>query len=150
VHSRWRCDSFVCPLDFCRDLLCRCHDTNTWFYRCCQGTHSSLSTSLVVHFQRIQENNVLFKRYSTLHALITVAAFSIAAVWIGISASRHSTAKTNCENKFFTAPSDLTSEGETMCDIFPWVDIGVMGGLWVLLVISQVCYPDVVPDAILT
>jgi hypothetical protein len=97
-----------------------------------------LSTSLVVHFQRIQENNTLFKRYSTLHGLITVAAFSIAAVWIGISASRHNTAKTNCENKFFTASSDLTTEGEAMCNIFPWVDIGLMGALWVLLAISQV------------
>jgi hypothetical protein len=82
----------------------------------------------------------MFRRYVTLHALITVAAFSLAAVWIGISASRHSTAKSNCERKFFTAASDLTSEGQTMCEIFPWVDIGLMGGLWGLLVISQVCY----------
>jgi len=91
-----------------------------------------------------KENNVLFKRYSTLHALITVAGFSIAAVWIGISASRHSTAKTNCESKFFTAPSDLTTEGETMCDIFPWVDIGLMAGLWVLLAISQTYFFTIV------
>jgi hypothetical protein len=105
--------------------------------------------SLVVHSQRTQESNLIFKRYSTLHALITVAAFSIAAVWIGISASRHNTAKRNCENKFFTAPSDITSEGETMCDIFPWVDIGLMGALWVLLAISQVCRPIVCPRRLL-
>ncbi|KAI0257566.1 hypothetical protein BJV78DRAFT_1163517 [Lactifluus subvellereus] len=84
-----------------------------------------------------QEKPVLFRRYSTLHGLITVAAFSVAAVWIAISASRHNIAKTNCEQKFFTAASGLTSEGETMCEIFPWVDIGLMGGLWVLLLISQ-------------
>ncbi|KAI0307796.1 hypothetical protein B0F90DRAFT_1677318 [Multifurca ochricompacta] len=84
-----------------------------------------------------QEKPVLFKRYTALHSLVTVAAFSIAAVWIAISASRHSTAKSNCEQKFFTAATDLTSEGETMCEIFPWVDIGLMGGLWVLLAISQ-------------
>jgi len=84
-----------------------------------------------------REKAVLFRRYTTLHILITVAAFSIAAVWIGLSASRHSTAKRKCEEKFFTVTSDLTSEGETMCEIFPWVDIGLMAGLWVLLVISQ-------------
>lgn len=84
-----------------------------------------------------KEKAVLFRRYTTLHGLITVAAFSIAAVWIGLSASRHNIAKSNCEQKFFTAVSDLTSEGETMCEIFPWVDIGLMGALWVLLAISQ-------------
>ena len=83
---------------------------------------------------------MLFRRYTTLHILITIAAFSIAAVWIGISGSRHNTAKSNCEQKFFTAASDITSEGETMCQIFPWVDIGLMAGLWVLLAISQVCH----------
>ncbi|KAI0274632.1 hypothetical protein BC834DRAFT_814875 [Gloeopeniophorella convolvens] len=84
-----------------------------------------------------QEKSVLFRRYTALHALVTVAAFSVAAVWIAISASRHSTAKSNCERKFFSATSDLTSEGDTMCEIFAWVDIGLMGGLWVLLAITQ-------------
>jgi len=84
-----------------------------------------------------KEKPVLFRRYSVLHALITIAAFSVAAVWIAISASRHSTAQTNCERRFFSAASDLTSEGQTMCNIFPWVDIGLMGGLWALLLISQ-------------
>jgi len=27
-----------------------------------------------------------------------------------------------------------------MCEIFPWVDIGLMGGLWIFLAISQVCH----------
>ncbi|KAI0002033.1 hypothetical protein BJV77DRAFT_970784 [Russula vinacea] len=70
--------------------------------------------------------------------------FSLAAVWIGISASRHSTAQSNCEQRFFTAASDLTSEGETICNIFPWVDIGLMGGLWALLVISQFYFYTIV------
>ncbi len=101
----------------------------------------NLSTSLfpATHHQWSQEKPVMYRRYTTLHILVTVAAFSVAAVWIIISATRHSTAKSNCEQKFFTAASDLTSEGEKMCEIFPWVDIGVMGGLWVLLAISQVC-----------
>jgi hypothetical protein len=84
-----------------------------------------------------QEKPVLFRRYSALHALITVAALSLGAVWIAISASRHRTAQSNCEQKYFTAASDLTSEGQTMCNIFPWVDVGLMGGLWAVLVISQ-------------
>jgi len=84
-----------------------------------------------------QEKPIMFRRYTTLHILLTTAAFSVAAAWIIISATRHSTAKSNCEQNFFSASSDITSEGETMCQIFPWVDIGIMGGLWVLLAISQ-------------
>jgi hypothetical protein len=30
------------------------------------------------------------------------------------------------------------SEGETLCEIFPWVDVGVMGGLWVIMAILHV------------
>lgn len=91
-----------------------------------------------------KEKTILFRRYTTLHALITVAAFSVAAVWIAISASRHSTAQSNCERRFFTTASDLTSEGETMCEIFPWVDIGLMGGLWAILLISQFYFYTIV------
>ncbi|KAI0280650.1 hypothetical protein BGY98DRAFT_1185417 [Russula aff. rugulosa BPL654] len=91
-----------------------------------------------------KEKPILFRRYITLHALITVAAFSVAAVWIAISASRHSTAKHNCEQRFFTTASDITSEGETMCEIFPWVDIGLMGALWAVLLISQFYFYTIV------
>ena len=95
----------------------------------------------------------MFRRYTTLHILITTAAFSVAAVWIILSATRHSHAKGDCEQKFFTAATP-SSEAETMCQIFPWVDVGIMGGLWVLLAISQVCKdffvvvlsPDHFPD----
>ncbi|KAA1468190.1 hypothetical protein DENSPDRAFT_833419 [Dentipellis sp. KUC8613] len=91
-----------------------------------------------------QERSILFRRYLTLHIMVTLAAFSVAAVWIGLSAGRHNTAQSNCERDFFTASQDgigsasvLASEGNTMCNIFPWVDIGLMGALWVLLAISQ-------------
>lgn len=79
----------------------------------------------------------MFKRYATLHLLITLGAFSVGAVWIIISATRHKQAKAKCESDFFA--NSTTSEGDTLCDIFPWVDVGVMGGLWALLAIVQVC-----------
>ncbi|THH20644.1 hypothetical protein EW146_g761 [Bondarzewia mesenterica] len=57
-----------------------------------------------------KEKPIVFRRYITLHIMITVAAFSVAAVWIAL---------------------------DQLCEIFPWVDIGIMGGLWVLLAIAQ-------------
>jgi hypothetical protein len=70
--------------------------------------------------------------------LVTCAGFSVAAVWIGISASRHSVAQSKCETAFFSSAGDTTQEGQTMCNIFSWVDIGIMGGLWVVLALAQV------------
>ncbi|OCH95824.1 hypothetical protein OBBRIDRAFT_871528 [Obba rivulosa] len=86
-----------------------------------------------------KERPILFRRYTTLHLLITLAAFSIAAVWIILSATRHTQAKSSCENTFFIGnPGVITSEGNLLCDIFPWVDVGIMGGLWLLLAVMQV------------
>ncbi|KAJ7254018.1 hypothetical protein B0H12DRAFT_1115539 [Mycena haematopus] len=81
-----------------------------------------------------QEKSILFRRYITLHSLATTGAFSVALAWIILSASKHSTAKSNCLANFFShANSEEETEGETLCDIFPWVDVGVMGGLWVIM-----------------
>lgn len=83
-----------------------------------------------------QERSIMYRRYTTLHLLITMGAFSVAAVWIALSASRHNQAKSQCETDFF---SDTTqdSQADTLCNIFPWVSIGLMGGLWVVLAIAQ-------------
>lgn len=50
-----------------------------------------------------------------------------------------------CEELYFTPPASatqqatqtLTEESEALCNAFTWADIGFMGGLWVLLGISQ-------------
>ncbi|KAI0963777.1 hypothetical protein AcW1_000756 [Taiwanofungus camphoratus] len=85
------------------------------------------------------ERPITFRRYTTLHLLITIAAFSVAAVWIALSAARHSHAEATCEATFFPENSSITSsEGQTLCNVFSWVDVGLMGGLWVLLAIVQV------------
>ncbi|EJC98806.1 uncharacterized protein FOMMEDRAFT_161644 [Fomitiporia mediterranea MF3/22] len=93
-------------------------------------------------FGFIGEKAVMFRRYTTLHIMLTVAAFAVALTWIIISASKHNTAVNDCEKDFFpnaTQTTDSTdlNEGETLCNIFTWVDVGLMGGLWVILAIMQ-------------
>lgn len=87
---------------------------------------------------QLQERSILYRRYVTLHGLITCAIFSVAAVWIIISATRHTSAKTKCIASFFSGNLSGSSEGDTLCNIFAWVDVGIMGGLWVILAILQV------------
>jgi hypothetical protein len=89
------------------------------------------------YFGVAMEKPILFRRYVTLHSLVAIAAFSVSAVWIILSATSHTAARTRCERDFFPSTGDTSSEGKILCDIFPWVDIGLMGGLWLLLAILQ-------------
>lgn len=86
-----------------------------------------------------QEKHILFRRYATLHSLITLAAFAIAAAWVILSATRHSTSLTNCENKYYPTASNgsNTTEGQTVCGIITWVDVGLMVGAWVFFALVQ-------------
>lgn len=90
----------------------------------------------------------MFRRYATLNTGATIVVFAIAAVWVIISGSRHSTAQSNCEATFFPSSSGSTSsEGQTLCEIFSWVDVGLMAGAWVFFALVQVS-DDVVTIAI--
>ncbi|EGO00464.1 hypothetical protein SERLA73DRAFT_181069 [Serpula lacrymans var. lacrymans S7.3] len=93
-----------------------------------------------------QEKPILYRRYVTLHLIVSVAAFAIAIAWVIISATRHSTAQSNCEKKFFpvSGSSSTSSEGQTLCNIFSWVDVGLMGGAWVFFAITQSYFSIVV------
>jgi len=90
-----------------------------------------------------RESTIIFRRYTTLHSMIIVAVFAFSAAFIGVSASKHSTAAAKCVTTFFapdpgataTALTGSDSEGKLLCNIFTWVGVGVLGGLWVILAI---------------
>jgi len=90
-----------------------------------------------------QERTILYRRYVSLHVLATIVIFALGATWIVISASRHSTAQTNCITDFFSSNSSSSptaSEASVLCDIFPWVDVGLMGGLWAFFAAVQIYF----------
>ncbi|KAJ8084101.1 hypothetical protein PM082_002868 [Marasmius tenuissimus] len=84
-----------------------------------------------------KEKPILFRRYLSLHIIALLAAFAVAAAWIILSATKHNDAKSTCLSDFFSAPS-TRSQGETLCEVFPWVSVGIMGGLWAILAIMHV------------
>ena len=90
----------------------------------------------------------MFKRYLSLDWFITIAGFSVAAAWVIISATRHSTAQANCQEEFYSNNStvsnaaSLADSSDTVCNIFSWVDVGIMAGLWVVLAFMQVSDAD--------
>lgn len=94
-----------------------------------------------------QEKSILFKRYLSLDWFITIAGFSISAAWIILSATRHSTAQTDCQNEFYStstinSAASLAESSDTVCNIFSWVDVGIMAGLLVVLALMQVSAAD--------
>jgi len=70
--------------------------------------------------------------------IVTPIAFSVAIAWIIWSAIGHNSAKQKCQSNFFGSSSTNQQEGETICNIFAWVSVGVMGAIWLLLAIVQV------------
>jgi hypothetical protein len=45
------------------------------------------------------------------------------------------------QTTYFSGPKggkiNVSSEGESICKIFAWADIGIMGGIWLVLLIGQ-------------
>lgn len=65
--------------------------------------------------------------------------FGVAAALIGLAAGRHNTARTKCQQNFYSdTSSELEKDSGTICSAFAWVDVGLMALLWVLLAIVQV------------
>jgi hypothetical protein len=80
-----------------------------------------------------------------VNSVVVMASFGIAAAFIAISGTRHNAATDRCQVNFFSgnstasaSSSDDTGEGRQICDVFTWVILGLMAGLWVTLAFFQV------------
>jgi len=83
-----------------------------------------------------RENISMFKKYVTIHGIVTGLGFSVAASWIIWSAIGHNNAEQRCITDFFASGSN-SPEASTLCNIFPWVSVGIMGALWLILAVVQ-------------
>ncbi|KAG9094689.1 hypothetical protein FS749_012006 [Ceratobasidium sp. UAMH 11750] len=92
-----------------------------------------------------KEKAGLFRKYVMINSVAVIAAFCIAAAFIAVSGTRHNAASDRCEKSFFAADNnpgagasnDDSGEGEQICEVFTWVILGLMGGLWVTLLSFQ-------------
>jgi hypothetical protein len=90
-----------------------------------------------------------------VNTIAVVLAFIMALVWIILSAANHNKSVTRCVEQFIT-DSDSTStttdssslvnvsadtvSGHTLCSVFTWVQTGVMGGLWLALLLVEIYF----------
>ncbi|ORY91714.1 hypothetical protein BCR35DRAFT_299000 [Leucosporidium creatinivorum] len=81
-----------------------------------------------------RERPSLFKTYARINTILVALALVIALVFIIISAARHGTAVTACEDLFASKNSTSTvTSGTQICSIWTWVQIGIMGLLFVIV-----------------
>ncbi|WVW78283.1 hypothetical protein I302_100236 [Kwoniella bestiolae CBS 10118] len=93
----------------------------------------------------LREKTSTFKVYTLINLIALLAAFICAAALIITSALQHNKAVSACEAKFFSdsnsvsdsANQTLAAEGEALCSAFAWADVGIMGALWVILLLVQ-------------
>jgi len=84
-----------------------------------------------------KEKAGLFRRYVTINWIVLYAGMSIAVAFIGISASRHTAALNACKANFFHEDTATDDKADQICNIFTWVILGIMAGLWLVLFIAQ-------------
>ncbi|KAF9513663.1 hypothetical protein BS47DRAFT_1317328 [Hydnum rufescens UP504] len=84
-----------------------------------------------------RENLKFYRLYQRTNTLAVLVAFGMAAAFIGVSAGRHNTAVANCKSAYFRSTGSSATESQTLCNVFTWVVVGLMGLLWVVLAIFQ-------------
>lgn len=96
-----------------------------------------------------KEKPATFRKYVAVNTAALALAFILALVWIIVSAVKHTSAVDACIEQFITEDSGTNSNqsevnvtsgsvsGETLCNIFTWVQMGVMGGLWLALLLVE-------------
>lgn len=98
-----------------------------------------------------KEKPATYRRYVRVNTIAVVLTFVMAMVWIVISAVRHNTATSNCMIQFIADSNDSNStlsnsvinidpstvSGHTLCSVFTWVQLGIMGGLWLALLVVE-------------
>ncbi|PWN54220.1 hypothetical protein IE53DRAFT_383184 [Violaceomyces palustris] len=106
-------------------------------------------------FSIIRQSTAMYRTYIRINLILTLITIVSALAFFAVSAVRHSTALDSCVAKFGSTPSGdgsglaisqatsaLDGSGRDICNVFIWVQIGVMGGLIVLMGVTQLymCY----------
>lgn len=74
------------------------------------------------------------------NTVLVVLALVVALVFIILSAAKHSDAVSTCENLFAdrsSSQNDITSSTD-ICNVWMWVQIGIMGLLFVIVGLCEV------------
>jgi hypothetical protein len=91
------------------------------------------------------ERTSLYRTYIRVNLILTLVTIVVTLAFFAVAAARHSTALTNCVANYGNLPAGssttrLQDAGQTICNIFIWVQVGCMGLLIVLIGLTQVSF----------
>jgi len=94
-----------------------------------------------------------YRLYLRINTLLTLAIIAVSAAFLAIAAARHATATDACVSEFGSVASTTSSSAignvvagnanttattsRAICNTFAWIQVGAMGGLIVLLGLTQ-------------
>ncbi|GAA5980012.1 hypothetical protein JCM5350_005996 [Sporobolomyces pararoseus] len=81
----------------------------------------------------------LFKTYSRINTVLILLALLLSLAIIIISAVKHSQAIDTCQKLFSTDASGDTA-GEGICNVWTWVQVGIMGLLFVIVGLCELYF----------
>ncbi|SCV70567.1 BQ2448_3329 [Microbotryum intermedium] len=83
-----------------------------------------------------RERPSLYRQYARWNMLAVLLALGVALTFIILSCVRHSTALASCEDLFATATTTV-AQNSTVCNIWMWAQVGLMGLLWIIVAIVE-------------
>ncbi|SCZ97989.1 BZ3500_MvSof-1268-A1-R1_Chr7-3g09661 [Microbotryum saponariae] len=86
-----------------------------------------------------RERPSLYRQYALWNMLAVLLALGVALAFIILSCVRHSTALASCEGLFATATTTV-AQNSAVCNIWMWVQVGLMGLLWIIVAIAEVYF----------
>ncbi|EOR04016.1 hypothetical protein J056_002094 [Wallemia ichthyophaga EXF-994] len=83
----------------------------------------------------------LFRRFHWLNTALTLAAFACALAIIIAIAAKQSDAVSQCQSDYYPpfpqASFSLSQYSDDICNILSWVDVGLMGLIWLIMILVQ-------------
>ncbi|GAA5916957.1 hypothetical protein JCM6882_005069 [Rhodosporidiobolus microsporus] len=85
-----------------------------------------------------REKPALFKSYARLNGLLVALSLLLALALIIYSAAKHSDGVDSCTRLF--SEDDTDTSADSICNIWTWIQIGIMGLLFVIVGLCEVSW----------
>lgn len=84
-----------------------------------------------------KEKARVYRTFVRTNISFIAVALLLALVWIILSMVNHNKGRDACVAQFTAVGQTQTRDGETICNIFTWVQVGLLGFLWIFLTLAQ-------------
>jgi hypothetical protein len=85
-----------------------------------------------------KEKAGIYRSFVRTNVAAVAATLVLALAWIIMSMVNHNKGKDTCVAQFVAVGSSTSANsGETICNIFTWVQVGLLAFLWIFIALAQ-------------